>query len=123
MRLPWDLKPRHLVAAAFAVALVLMPLYILSFDPAAKIERLRTPLCRGAIDVNATNQNGSATLLRPDSGIKVNSTRSGAPLAVHLTLLLREPGKGWRVYWELDAPNGREIFYVPTVSPGMEAQV
>ena len=123
MRLPGGLAWRHVLAAAFALALVLLPLYILSYDPVAKLERLRTPFCRGSFDVEAKNQEGGASLLVPDSGIHVRATIRGEPVPAKLTLFLRDAGKDWRYHWDIDTSLGEPIFYLPYVTPGMMAQV
>lgn len=115
--------PRHVVAGFLGLALIVMPLLILSYDPNSKLERLRTPLCSPTIVVEATNQNGGSTLLTPDSGIKVNARVDGESYAVRFTLFVREPGQDWRADWVLDAPSGREIFYLAKTVPGEEAYV
>jgi hypothetical protein len=123
MRLPWGLAPRHVLAAALGITLLVLPLYILSFDPESRLERLRTPLCRGGMVVNATNQNGGPDLIVPDSGIKLRATKDDEPIAVHVELLVREPDRDWRLYWSLDADDGTEIFFLPNVKPGWAAQI
>lgn len=111
------------MAGVLGAALIVMPLVILSYDPGSKLERLRTPLCSPTIVVEATNQNGGSTLLTPDSGVKVRALVNGAPHAVRITLFVREPGQDWRADWALDAPSGRETFYLARTVVGEEAYV
>lgn len=123
-QVPWEsIRPRHVLAALMGLALFIMPLYILSFDPESGLQRLQTPLCRGRIDVATTNQNGGAELLRPDSGVKMFATVEGTPYPVKFTIFDRETGGDWSYRWELAAPEGREIYYVSPVHPGMSLYV
>jgi hypothetical protein len=117
------LAGRHVVAALLGVALLVLPVWILTTDPDAKLQALRTPLCKGGLVVEITNQKGGATLLRPDSGLKVRALADGEPVAARFLLYKREPGADWRYHWALDAPKGDEIFYLPQVADGLAVYV
>lgn len=115
-------EPRHVLAFALGGALLILPLLILSYDPESGLERLRQPLCRGGMVVVATDPYGEATLPPREGGLRVNVTKDGAPVAVRLSLFVRDPGSDWRFQWGLDTTSGIETFAIQH-APGREFYV
>lgn len=111
---------RHVSAVLLGLLVLGVPLYVLRFDPDSALHRIQSPLCRGGLTVEMTNQNGGAFLNRPDTGLKVRAFVDGDAIPVRFTFYERVAGGDWRYRWSLDAPEGREIYYLPGVQDGME---
>lgn len=117
------IEARHVIAALLGIALTIMPLLILSYDPNSKLERLQHPLCRSGMLVNVTDATGAQKLTSPDSGLKMRTTLDGAPVAVKFNIFTRAPGSDWKLQWVLDVPNDHEIYYIANSPPGFQAYV
>jgi hypothetical protein len=118
------IEGRYVLAAVMGLALLVLPLFILSYDPTARLERLREPLCSTGLTAQATNTTGGTTLRMPESGILVTThAPDGKSVIVNLTLFVKPPDQDWQVSWKLFAPYGHEVFVLSQIVPGERAYV
>jgi hypothetical protein len=119
------LRRRDVLLALAATVLVVGA--ALASDPLVRstfvaAPEVRQPECAGvAVDVATSDPAGRLTV--PEGGLAVRVHRGGADVPSHLELQRREAGGEWGFAWQLDAPSGREVFYVATVRAGTEVQV
>ncbi|HWH09400.1 MAG TPA: hypothetical protein VNX21_09380 [Candidatus Thermoplasmatota archaeon] len=114
-----------LVALGVTAAVVLVAQVA---DPEARANLVSQPALRSllcsddaAIEVQTSGTGGRLKV--PEGGLLVSVTSAGEPVASHLTLFRRVGTSEWWEAWSLEAPQGREVFYVTHVDAGHEAYV
>ena len=112
--------------ALAAAATVLVVGGALAADPQVRASvashpAVRDVLCEDGVVVDVVTNDG--WLAVPEGGMGVRVREGETDLPSHLMLYRRDPGGEWYAAWPLDAPSGREVYYLAVVEPGTEAYV
>lgn len=127
-----DVEPRAPVGLAdVVVALVVtgaVALVAQVGDPEARANLVSNPLVRdllcaddASIELQTSGTRGE--LRMPEGGVLVRVVADGELVPSHLTLFRRVGGGEWYEAWMLEAPSGKEVFYVTNVDPTHEAYI